>query len=479
MKSLALPHGARSALVPLLAGLLGLAIFLVDTLTPLDMAVAVLYVAVVMLLADVLPESGILSVGGLCMVLTSISFLVVHNIRFEPEAVARAVVAISAILVTTLLSLRNRRASNSLRQQAALLDLTHDAILVRDTGDTIRYWNRGAEELYGWSAQEAVGANTAHLLRTGFPTSAEDAAADLDREDRWEGELRHARKDGSRVIVASRWSLLRDAQGRPQAIMETNNDITDRKASQDRLDQAQAELTHVTRMATLGQLTASIAHEVNQPLAAVVTNGEACLRWLRRPVPDVGEALASVERMIANGRRASDVVARLRALSRRQSSRHEALDLNALVSESLALIERELSRHRVSVAAELAPELPAVAGDRVQLQQVVINLAMNAAQAMEGTARPRRLIVRSSVEPGVDGPVVRVALIDSGIGVDEEGMAHLFEPFHTTKPDGMGLGLSISRSLIDTHGGRIDASRNAERGMTFAIILPAVKEPSS
>ncbi|WGD29800.1 PAS domain S-box protein [Ancylobacter sp. WKF20] len=477
MTPLALQHGARSALIPLLAGLLGLAIFLVDTLTPLDMAVAVLYVAVVMLLADVLNTRGILAVGGLCIVLTSISFLTVHNVRFEPEAVARACVAISAIVVTTLLSLRNRRAGDALRDQAALLDLTHDAILVRDAGDTILYWNRGAEELYGWTAAEAIGHRAAELLRTGFPVSLEAAVAELERDGRWEGELRHARKDGSRVIVASRWALHRDPQGRAQAIMETNNDITARKAAQDRLDKAQGELTHVTRMATLGQLTASIAHEVNQPLAAIVTNGEACLRWLRRPEPDVGEALASVERMIANGRRAGDVVARLRALSRRQSGRHELLDLNALVTESLALIERELARHKVTVTLDLTEGLPAVSGDRVQLQQVIINLAINAAQAMEGTPRPRRLLLRSGLDAGLDGPVVRVALTDNGTGVDDDGLTHLFEPFYTSKPDGMGLGLSISRSLIETHGGRIDATRNAERGMTFAIVLPAVKEP--
>ncbi|MBS9476998.1 two-component system sensor histidine kinase NtrB [Ancylobacter radicis] len=478
MMPLAVAHGARSALIPMLAALLGIIIFLVDTLTPLDMAVAVLYVAVVMLLADVLTRRGILAVGALCIGLTTISFFAVHNVRFELEAVARAIVALSAIGIVTLLSLRNRHSSESLRDQAALLDLTHDAILVRDASDTLLYWNRGAEELYGWTADEAVGRNTAELLRTGFPISREAAAVELERHGRWEGELRHTRKDGARVTVASRWSLRRDAQGRPLAVMETNNDITERKASQDRLDKAQAELVHVTHMATLGQLTASIAHEVNQPLAAVVTNGEACLRWLRRPSPDVGEALASVERMIANGRRAGEVVARMRALSRRQADRQETVDLSQLVRESLALVERELTRHHIAVELDLADALPVVTGDRVQLQQIVINLAVNAVQAMEGAPRPRRLKLRTRALEWAEGEAARLDITDSGVGADTEAMSRLFEPFYTSKPDAMGLGLSISRYLVEAHGGVIEATLNSDRGMTFAVILPAAKEQS-
>ncbi|MFD2139080.1 sensor histidine kinase [Ancylobacter oerskovii] len=467
------------SLAPVFAALLAAAIFAVDTLTQLDIAIAVLYVAAVMLAADRLTPRGILLAGAICIALTAVSFLAVHGDRYDLQAVMRAVVATVAIGIVTLLSLRHSRSSEMMHGQAALLDLTHDAILVRDAADTILYWNRGAEELYGWPAGEATGRKTTELLRTVFPVSREASNAQLQRDARWEGELRHTRRDGTHVVVASRWSQHRDPQGRPVATMETNNDITAGKQAEERLLKAQAELAQVTRMATLGQLMASIAHEVNQPLAAVVTNGEAGLRWLRRPVPDVAEASASVERMIANGRRAGDVVARLRALSRRDELRHEPVALNPLIEETLAIIERELQHHRARPQLDLAADLPLVRGDRVQLQQVLTNLVINAAQAMDGLAGSRPLVVRS--RPGRDEagePVVEIAVVDRGAGVAAEAMPRLFEPFHSTKSQGMGLGLSICRSIVETHMGRIEALPNADRGMTFRVILPALKEPT-
>nr|WP_255607741.1 ATP-binding protein [Ancylobacter sp. Lp-2] len=466
-------------LAPALAALLAVVIFAIDTLTPLDTAIAVLYVAVVMLAADRLTPRGILLVGAICIGLTAGSFIAVHGERYDPQAVVRAVVAISAIVAVTLLSLRHSRSREMMRGQAALLDLTHDAILVRDDADTILYWNRGAEELYGWSSDEAVGRKTTELLRTVFPSAREAVNAQLHHDARWEGELRHTCKDGAQVTVASRWSQHRDPQGRPVATMEINNDITAGKRAEERLLQAQAELSQVTRVATLGQLMASIAHEVNQPLAAVVTNGEAGLRWLRRPVPDVGEATASVERMIANGRRASEVVARLRALSRRDELRHETIEVNSLIEETLAIIERELHRHGVQPRLGLAPVLPPVKGDRVQLQQVLINLAINAAQAMDGASGDRSLAILSRQgRNDADEPVIEIAFVDRGTGVAPEDLPRLFEPFYSSKSQGMGLGLSICRSIIETHMGRIDAMPNADGGMTFRVVLPALKEPT-
>lgn len=470
----------RHPLAPLLAVLLGAGIFAVDTLTPLDMAVAVLYVAVVMLLAGSLSRRGILLVGALCICLTMLSFFIMHSNSYEPQAAMRGAVSIAAIVVATLLSLRNQRSNASLGSQAALLDLTHDAILVRDDSDTILYWNSGAEELYGWTSGEALGQKTTALLRTVFPVSRDTAGAHLLQNARWEGELRHTKKDGSQVLVSSRWSLQRDERGQPTATMETNNDITQRKRSEDRLHKAQTELAHVTRVATLGQLTASIAHEVNQPLAAVVTNGEACLRWLRRPEPDVGEATASVERMIANGRRASDVVARLRALSRRDAPMHGPIALNGLIVEALALIERELQRYRVELHLDLATDLPEVMGDKVQLQQVFINLAMNAAQAMGAVTGARTLTVISGEQQDADGTRnIHADVRDNGAGVDAEMLPRLFEAFYSSKPEGMGLGLSICRSIVEAHAGHIVALQNPDGGMTFRMTLPVlIKEPT-
>ena len=212
------------------------------------------------------------------------------------------------------------------------------------------------------------------------------------RSGRWEGELVHTARDGRRLVVASRWALQRDGRGRAAAILETNNDITERRQIEDGLVRAQGELAHVARVATLGELTASIAHEVNQPLAAVVTNGEACLRWLGRAVPDIGQARSSVEHMIRNGQRASEVVRRLRALSRKSDPSYAPVSLVDVVNDVALLIGRELQVHRTTLTVNTTGSLPSVRGDRVQLQQVVMNLLMNGIQAMDGVGdRPRRL----------------------------------------------------------------------------------------
>lgn len=469
------PKG-RSTALPVLGILLGLVIFAVDTLTPLDTAVAVLYVAVVMLLADKLSPRGIVLAGVTCVGLTLVSFFIMHGGKDDLQAIMRAAVSVTAILAVTLLSLRNRHSNGSLRSQAALLNLTHDAILVRDPDDTIIYWNSGAEELYGWTAAEALGRQTAELLKTVFPQSQEVANHHVLETSRWEGELRHTRKDGTLLTVSSRWSQQHDDQGRPVATMETNNDITRRKRTEDDLHKAHTELAHVTRVATLGQLTASIAHEINQPLAAVVTNGEACLRWLRRPQPDVAEAVASVERMIANGRRASDVVARLRALARRDDPHHLPLDLREVVDDSLALLAREISHRKVALSLTFPTDLPQISGDRVQLQQVVMNVLINALQAMDGRPKGRHLSISAKTRDSASGPMVALDVSDDGSGIAPADLPHIFEAFYTSKPDGMGLGLSICQSIIEAHDGRIEALPNPDIGMTFRISLPANRE---
>jgi len=300
--------------------------------------------------------------------------------------------------------------------------------------------------------------------------------SELKRTGRWEGELVHTARDGRRLVVASRWALQRDGRGRPGAILETNNDISDRRQVEDGLTRAQRELAHVARVATLGELTASIAHEVNQPLAAVVTNGEACLRWLGRPVPDVGQARASVENMIKNGQRASEVVRRLRALSRKSDPSYAPLSLADVVNDVVLLIGRELQSHRATLGMTAADGLPLVQGDRVQLQQVVMNLLMNGMQAMDGiSTRPHRLvveIVRSAEEP----QSIVLTVSDAGPGIDPASLGRLFDAFFTTRQDGMGMGLSISRSIVEAHGGRIWATNRPEGGARFHVSLPIAEE---
>jgi C4-dicarboxylate-specific signal transduction histidine kinase len=259
--------------------------------------------------------------------------------------------------------------------------------------------------------------------------------------------------------------------------METNNDITERNQAQSALRRAEAELAHVNRVMTLGELTASIAHEINQPLAAIVANGAACLRWLGREPPELGEARDAVESVISDGMRASDVIQRIRALSRKTDPQTTKLDINDVIDDVVRLVGREALDHHILLRLELAPALPPVLGDRVQLQQVIINLVMNGMEAMAGVAdRARELTIRSSRHE--DGQVL-IEVQDAGVGIEPEKVDLLFNAFFTTKPDGMGMGLSICRSIIEAHGGRIQASRNAGAGAIFQITLPAIRKTAS
>jgi PAS domain S-box-containing protein len=630
------PLSARLGTTPILpatAAAFAMVIFLVDAVTPLDVAVAVLYVVVVLLAAGFLEQRGVLLVAAACLSLTAAAYLMSHGLS-SGTALGRAVMSVSAIGITTFLALKNQSASLALRNQARLLDLTHDTVFVRDMNDVITYWNHGAEELYGWPKEQAVGRHCHQLMRTSFPESLEAITAELLRSGRWEGELVHTKQDGTQVVVESRWALQRDDRGRPVEIMETNTDITRRKLAdaelrkserryrnifqtagvsiweedytqvkaaldelrsqgvsdlgqyladhpdfvrqamamvrivdvndatvkmlgartkdelsldkvflseteqafaavvlaiaegrtsmesetvmrtlagdrlavlftvtfppepgrldsvlisimdvternrtQEALQQAQDQLAHVARVTTLGELTASIAHEVNQPLAAIVTNGQACLRWLGHDPPHLGEARGAVKRIVSDADRAGEVIRRVRDLSRKTVPQKARLSLNEVVNDVVLLVRREVLTHRVSLRLELAPALPSVLGDRVQLQQVIINLMINAIQAMEPvTGRPRELLIRSQTH---EADQVLVAVQDSGIGIDAENLGRLFGTFFTTKPDGMGMGLSICRSIIEAHGGKIWVSRNAGPGVTVQFTLPSIQDSAA
>jgi PAS domain S-box-containing protein len=589
------PGRPNSGCLLVIAAVLAAFIFAIDALTPLDIAIAVMYVVVVLLCASIGSRRLTLIVGLGCILLTAVGYEFPRVDTFSASALARALVSVLAIATTLWLSLRNLANTVTLQEQVKLLELTHDAIVVYGLDGIITFWSRGARELYGHTSAQALGQPMHELLQTRFPVAPADIDQTLLQSDRWEGELAQSRRDGSSVTVSSRWSLWRDAKGKPVAVLATNNDITQRKhaekalarneafladaqqlshtgsigfrlpagemawsveayrifgyeldaipsmdlvlarvhaddvplvmaayeqalagiprielehrltmpdgehkrvhfvsrstrnagqieyvgalmdvtetrRTQEALHRSVTELAHVTRVTMLGELVASIAHEVSQPIAAIVTNGDAALRWLKRDVPDYGEAFQAIDAMIRNARRSSDVIGRVRALAQKRDPHYAVLSINAMVEESAELISHELRTQNTVLAVELAPEEPVVRGDRVQLQQVIVNLLMNGIQAMASvTERPRRLKVRTRLG---DDNTVFVAVEDSGTGISEENATRLFSAFFTTKPDGMGMGLSICRSIVEAHGGTIGVIAHEGPGATFEFSLP-------
>lgn len=282
---------------------------------------------------------------------------------------------------------------------------------------------------------------------------------------------------GSLVHVRTSGKPIFDVAGHFLGYRGTATDITAvirADEAEQALRKAQAELAHVTRVTMLGELTASIAHEVNQPLAAVVANAEAALRWLNRAQPDLAAARRSVEWVINDSVRASDVIRRVRALAKNSEMETVRLDLNQIVKEAITLVERELIKHQVSLRTELPSALPEILGDRIQLQQVIINLLMNGIEAMEPvTDRPRELLIRSGKD---DTDHLVLSVTDSGIGISSENANRLFNAFFTTKSSGLGMGLSICRSIVEAHGGRMSAASNQGPGATFQFVLPLRRE---
>ena len=253
-------------------------------------------------------------------------------------------------------------------------------------------------------------------------------------------------------------------------------DITDRKRAEEALEalrQAQADLARVNRVTTMGELTASLAHEVNQPIAAAVTNANACLRWLTREQPDVEEAREAAVRIVDNGKRAAEIISRVRRLFKKGTPERELVDLNAVIREMIVLLRGEATRYSISFRTELAPDLPQVMGDRVQLQQVFMNLMLNSIEAMKDVDATRELAVKS--QPTDNGQLL-LSVSDTGVGFGPQQADQIFDAFFTTKVEGTGMGLSISRSIVESHGGHLWAANNSARGATFHVTLPAKLE---
>jgi two-component system sensor kinase FixL len=460
------------------------AIFGVDAFTRLDTAIAVMYVVVILLAASIWPRVWLSILGAACMLLTMGAYLFAHGLTVEPSSAGRMVVSIAAIGITAWLAQQRQRGIDMLRERqdalrrsqaflAGAQRLTHTGSFgIRVPGGDMT-WSDEATRIFGYGPDVVPGIGP--ILRR---THADDHAAvhaAFQRALRSEGAIDFVHRllfeDGTLRHVHVLAEASHDEDGNCE-YLGAITDITERIQAEHDLHASHVQLAHAARVSMLGEMAASVAHEVNQPLTAIAANAQAGKRWLARAQPDIGEAQYSFEGIIQASTRAGQVIQRIRALARRAEPEHLPINLNALIQETLELLQREFDRAGFDAHVDLAPALPAVHGNRVELQQVLINLVMNAFQAAEtmpaGENR-RRLDLHSTVADGR----VRVSVRDYGPGIAASDCDSLFTPFFSTKEEGMGLGLSICRSIIDQHGGQIGAQRMAP-GSVFSFVLPAM-----
>jgi PAS domain S-box-containing protein len=469
------PKFARSKGLPIATAAAAIAVFLLDVLTPEDITFSMFYVAVVLMASSFCKAREVWFVVLGCVGLTALAY-VLSPPAATPYTVSLSNTALSimAMALTALLATRYQSTVGAVREQAKLLDLTHDCIIAGDMNSVISYWNRSAEALYGWTAAEANGKIARELLSTTFPIPLDAVMTELLRTDRWEGEVVRRKRDGTPVIQACRWSLKRNDRGQPVGILETSNDITARRQAQEAMREAQEDLARVNRVALLSELTSSIAHEVKQPLAGISASAGAATHWLAMDPPRFDEANTALRRIIRDCQRATEIISRVSALAKKEAPHKDLLDINASTTEVIAMVDDALQRNQITLQTGLSPGLPVVTADRVQVQQVILNLINNAIEAMREEADGRReLTVNSGWD---DETALFVEVRDTGAGIDPDHIDQLFQAFHTTKSGGMGLGLAISRSIIKAHGGQIWAAPNQPRGAVFRFTLPIRQE---
>ena len=462
------------------------AIFVVDSFAPLDSAIAVMYVVVLLLASATWSRGRMLALCCACIALTLAAYVIEHGAPRISPSLGRMLVAIAAQIIITALALQRQQALDRLRQRqdalrrsqaflAGAQHLTHTGSFGIRPGDGTMEWSTEAARIFGYPddarpTREMILARTLPEDRPLVHDAFERAlacAGPLDLVHRLQlpgGIVRH-------VHVLAEPSF--DDNGRCE-YLGAITDRSERVEAEQQLHASHVQLAHAARVSMLGELAASVAHEVNQPLTAIAANAQAGRRWLGRSEPEIAEAMAALDGIVDASERASQVIRRIRAMARRAEPEHVPLDLNALVQDTLDMLRRELERRGAVLSVELGADLPPVQGDRVELQQVLINLVMNALQAMDG-GLPPGAAPRLALRTESDGGCVRVSVRDHGHGIAADDAARLFTPFFSTKSDGMGLGLSICRSIIDQHGGQISA-HSTPPGATFSFALPAFQE---
>jgi PAS domain S-box-containing protein len=371
------------------------------------------------------------------------------------------------------LQLQEEKLQRSEAYLAEAQKLTHTGswawrIAGRDALHLSEEWYR----IYGFDPEKGPPAFEERLQRT-HPEDRAKWQGAIDRaiaeKSDYELEFRILLPDGTVKYIYTVGHPVLNASGDLMEFVGSATDITERKQAEDALRQAQADLAYVSRVISMGELTASLAHEVNQPIAAAVTDANTCVRWLTRDHPDVEEARAAAMRMVKDGMRAAEIISRIRLLFKKGTSQRESMDVNEVIREMILLLGGEAARYSISVRTELAEDIPRLMGDRVQLQQVVMNLIMNSIDAMKDMDGKRELIIKSQ---RTQDRHLMVSVRDNGVGLPLQQADRIFDAFFTTKPHGTGMGLRISRSIIESHGGRLWADDNSPRGASFCFTLP-------
>jgi PAS domain S-box-containing protein len=398
------------------------------------------------------------------------------------SAIARSRIAVIRLLATeAAMALENLHLDSDIRDRDTktqrIIDSALDAVLSIDERGKITEWNAQAETMFGWKRDEAIGQTLSELF---IPHRYRDAH---------EKGLQHFLSSGEGPLLNRRIEITALHRNGTEFPVEVSiapyqidgnwefsgfvRDITEKKAAEAsarRHREMEMELAHANRVATMGQLSASIAHEVNQPIGAAVTNAHAALRWLRATPPNMDEVRQALTRIVTNGNRATDVLSRIRAFIKKAPPCKDRLDVNQAIREVVALTRSEAKKNKVAVQMNLAEGLPVVRADRVQLQQVILNLIMNAIEAMSASdAGSRRLLVSSASAESND---VSVEVQDSGPGLPAASVEQIFQAFYTTKPAGLGMGLSICRSILEAHGGQLRAAGRDPTGAIFTFTLP-------